>query len=70
MLYFNLPFHEIIREEVKPKLLYEQDLRNTSSKGNNFLNDMMNKFEKEKQDKIRLANLILLQVPNNQQDVV
>jgi hypothetical protein len=44
LLYFNLPL-DIIREEIKPELLFQQDLRNISSKGNNFLNDMLNTFE-------------------------
>lgn len=45
LLYFNLPFDSIIREEIKPELLFQQDLRNISAKGNNFLNDMLNTFE-------------------------
>jgi hypothetical protein len=47
-LYFNLPFDAIIREEIKPELLFQQDLRNVSAKGNNFLNDMLNTFEQAK----------------------
>jgi len=70
LLYFNLPFNDIIKEEIKPILLFEQDLKNVAAKGNNFLNEMLNKFEKVKDDKIRLANIILLQVPNNQQDLI
>ena len=68
LLYFNLPFDSIIREEIKPELLFQQDLRNISAKGNNFLNDMLNTFEQAKDGQKRLANIILLQVPNSQQD--
>jgi hypothetical protein len=60
LLYFNLPFDAIIREEIKPELLFQQDLRNVSAKGNNFLNDMLNTFEQAKDGQKRLANIILL----------
>ena len=59
-LYLNLPFDSIIREEIKPELLFQQDLRNISAKGNNFLNDMLNTFEQAKDGQKRLANIILL----------
>jgi hypothetical protein len=60
-----LPFESVIREEIKPELLFQQDLRNISAKGNNFLNDMLNTFEQAKDGQRRLANIILLQVPNS-----
>ena len=65
LLYFNLPFNDIIKEQVKPELLFEQDLKNGAAKGSNFLNEMLNKFEKVKDDKYRLANIILLQIPQS-----
>lgn len=68
LLYFNLPFNDIIKEEVTPVLLFDQGLKNVGAKGTNFLNDMLNKFEKEKDDRIRLANIILLKVPYKNQD--
>jgi len=46
-------------------LLFEQDLKNGAAKGSNFLNEMLNKFEKVKDDKYRLANIILLQIPQS-----
>lgn len=68
LLYFNLPFADIIRDEVKPKLLFDcdlkQDVKNVASR-NNFLNEMLNSFEQAKDGKNRLANIILLQVPNS-----
>jgi hypothetical protein len=60
-----LPFNDIIKEQVKPELLFEQDLKNGAAKGSNFLNEMLNKFEKVKDDKYRLANIILLQIPQS-----
>lgn len=69
LLYFNLPFKEIIKEEIRPYLLFSQDLSNPG-KASNFLNEMLNKFEKEKDDKIRLANIILLKVPNSSSDFI
>jgi len=68
LLYFNLPFDDIIKDEVQPRLLFSQDLRNAPTKGNNYLNEMLNKFEQEKDGKNRLANIILLKVPNAQSE--
>ena len=45
LLYFNLPFDDIIREEIKPEKLFDQDLRNPQQKTTGALNDMLNKFE-------------------------
>jgi hypothetical protein len=73
LLYFNLPFDEIIRDEVKPTLLFERDLRTGGAKGTDFLGEMLNTFEQAKgtaelarDGRSRLANIILLKVPNGQ----
>jgi len=69
-LYFNLP-PEIIKSGVPPKKLFGIDLKNAENapgkkdSRNNFLNDMLNLFEQEKDGKNRVANIILLQVPHN-----
>ena len=42
-----------------------ESLLEQTGKSNNHLNEMLNTFEKEKKDKIRLANIILLEVPNH-----
>ena len=66
LLYFNLPFDEIVKDEIKPELLFHLDFRNTASKNDNFLNEMLNSFEQRVTDKKkRLANIILLQIPNS-----
>lgn len=65
LLYFNLP-EEIIDNLIKPHKLFSLDRKNATSKeGSNYLNDMLNMFEQEKDEKIRKANVILLQIPRS-----
>ena len=67
-MYLNLPYDDIIKEEIMPTLLFSKDLKNASAKGNNYLNDMLNLFEQKKDKNNRLANIILLKVPNQQRE--
>jgi hypothetical protein len=65
LLYFNLP-EEIIDYMIKPVKLFSIDRKHSTSKeGSNYLNDMLNMFEQEKDEKTRKANVILLQIPRS-----
>lgn len=68
LLYFNLPM-EIIKAEKKPILFFDRDLKNVAAKGSNFLHDLLDQFKDDQYENTRLANLILLQIPNSQQDI-
>ena len=68
LLYFNLP-PEIVMSEVKPEKIFSQDLTQpTQNKEDDFIREMLNNFENRKSESTskRLANVILLRVPNNQ----
>jgi hypothetical protein len=68
LLYFNLPYEDIIKERIEPFKLYFKDLKNMAPKGNDYITDMLNCFEKEKDENSRLANIILLKIPYSNQD--
>jgi hypothetical protein len=65
LLYFNLPYDDIIKERLEPHRLYWKELKNAPPKGNDYITDMLNCFEKEKDEHKRLANIILLKVPHS-----
>lgn len=67
LLYFNLPYDDIIKQKLEPYRLYHKDLKNSPPKGNDFITDMLNAFEKEKDGSKRIANIILLKVPYSQE---
>ena len=68
MLYFNLPYEDIVKEEIKPVRIYYCDIKLAElNRDQNPINEMLNKFETDNQGK-RLANLIILKIPSNEKD--
>ena len=67
LLYFNLPF-EIVKDEIKPEHHFEIDLRHSTAKATNHMSEMLQHFTRKRDENIRRASIILLQVPNRQQD--
>lgn len=76
LLYFNLPFEEIIGPgKYEPELLYyNYDLgtaNKNDNKSENHLMQMLEKFDEKRRalaDRSRLANIVLMQIPNRPQD--
>lgn len=68
LMYFNLPYDDIISKNKEPKLtFYKYDFSDQKKMEQDPINTMLNKFETEdgKKEK-RLANLILMQFPASQ----
>ena len=65
ILYFNLPYDDIVKNEERPKLLYAREIEQNKKHDRNdsYLIEMLNMFEHEKAENIRLANVVLLKVP-------
>jgi hypothetical protein len=63
LLYFNLPFEDIIKNCEKPDLLFSIILQNDK---NNHLAEICNKFKEKRNDINRLANIFLFEIHENQ----
>ena len=76
LLYFNLPYAEIIAQnKIKPELLYSNydlgTLNKNDNKSENPMIQMLEKFDKRRElepRETRLANLILMEISNKSLD--